>query len=103
MGSLKKDIKKILKEDFEWMDESTDIPVEEIKEWCYKYMYMISKWSQKIDEELPNLPRIDWGNLSHMRDKERLTSESLVYVSNDLKNIYESMNEIIHNLENPSE
>ena len=63
-------------------DSTSDkIPVEDIKKWCYENMSNVSHWVQKIEEEMPKLPRIEWGDRERverqMKDKERLATEAI--------------------------
>jgi hypothetical protein len=100
MGSLR----KIIREEItNWDDQGIGkLPLGDISKWVNESEPMVGQWVEQIDNILPHLPRIEWGNLSHMNDKERLTAESLFYIKNELINIVDSLYEIKGNLENPT-
>ena len=99
MGSLKKIIREEISN---WEDQGIgDLPLEDILKWTEESEPMVDKWIEQIDNILPHLPRIEWGNLSHMEDKERLAAESLFYVKIELENITDSLFQIKGNLKDP--
>tara|TARA_R110001592_G_scaffold104103_4_gene293028 strand:- start:951 stop:1277 length:327 start_codon:yes stop_codon:yes gene_type:complete len=87
-------IKNILKEgDFDWVPKDGDeIPLEDIKKWCFETRYKIAPIIQKLDEFVKSNHRnvVDFGR---MTDEEEVMYH-IRQVGVEFKNIYGSLNEI---------
>lgn len=83
-------IKKILKEDFDWIGNGTlDLPMEEIKEFADNYEDIIQVWVDKINAVEDKLPKQNWDN--PVWTDELLDAEGLRDIRHQLINIQDSL------------
>lgn len=108
MGTMRKTIKKILKEEneFEWAQEyQMDVPLQEIVDWCENNRIQIAGWIQKIDEFDKHSPQMKWdGDDSEFADENKMIALSVRGIGDELKNIYASFEAIkgeIDYIQNP--
>jgi hypothetical protein len=92
--------------DFEWTQENqTDVPLEEIVNWCENNRIQIAGWIQKIEEFDKHSPQMKWdGDNSEFADENKMIALSVRGIGDELKNIYASFETIkgeIDYIQNP--
>jgi hypothetical protein len=102
---MKKIIKKVLKEDFDWIEENQiDLPpIQDIHIWCDNNGPQIFEWIQQINEFYKQSRQINWGvDLSD--DEDGMIALSVKGIGDELRNIYASFETIkgeIDYIQNP--
>ena len=99
-------IKKILKEDFDWAQEPLDIPTDEIDQWAEKNVSVVSRYIHRLQMLEDKLPKVDWDNQDSLFTTETQNTLTIIQLKNDLRNIYESIEELqrgIDELRNPED
>jgi len=92
---MKNLIKKILREDFDWVnDNNVNVPIDEISEWAYETRYKVASFIQKIDEFYKQVPKVNWDNMEDMNDEDKMIALSVKGIGDELRNIYSSLDTI---------
>ena len=93
-------IKKILKEnEFEWAGEPLDIPTDEIERWAQQNESVVGKYIQRLQQLEDKLPKVDWDNPKELYTTETQNTLGIVQLKNDLRNIYDSIEELQNGIE----
>jgi hypothetical protein len=91
---MRNTIKKILKEDFEWAEEPLDLPLDDVEKWCDDNRNTLSNFIQRLEQTLSKLPEVDWNDRDNLSKTETQRALGVKQIIGDLRNIYESLNEI---------